>query len=115
MCSLSIEQSVLSRETIQFFFQNYDPFSAKNFYPLSSTQQPSVGTRMRCSCLSSLLVAHLIDAPIRRLVVTGDSTRIQDEAPPGSSVCSAYSTIKRDLGLTSHTEIIISPSRVRYF
>ena len=29
--------------------------------------------------LSSLLVAHLSDAPWRRLVVTGDSARIQDE------------------------------------
>ena len=29
--------------------------------------------------LSSLPVAHLSDAPRRRLVVTGDSARIQDE------------------------------------
>ena len=37
--------------------------------------------------LSSLPVAHLSDAPRRRLVATGDSARIQDETPShGTSV-----------------------------
>ena len=35
--------------------------------------------------LSSLLVAHLSDAPRRRLVVTGDSARIQDETTENSA------------------------------
>ena len=48
--------------------------------------------------LSSLPAAHLSDAPRRRLVVTGDSARI----PPGSLTYSAYSTVTRDLGITSH-------------
>ena len=53
MCSLSKEQSILSRETIQnAFFHNFAPFSTWAFYPLSSTPQ-SVGTRMRSSCFSS--------------------------------------------------------------
>ena len=34
--------------------------------------------------LSSLPVAHLSDAPRRRLVVTGDSARIQDETTENS-------------------------------
>ena len=55
--------------------------------------------------LSSLPVAHLSDDPRRRLVNTGDSTRIQDKLlriPPGSLTCSVYSTVTRDLGLKSH-------------
>ena len=35
--------------------------------------------------LSSLWVAHLSDAPRRRLVVTGDSARIQDETAENSA------------------------------
>ena len=35
--------------------------------------------------LSSLPVAHLNDAPRRRLVVTGDSARIQDETAENSA------------------------------
>ena len=35
--------------------------------------------------LSSLPVAHLSDAPSRRLVVTGDSARIQDETTENSA------------------------------
>ena len=35
--------------------------------------------------LSSLPVAHLSDAPRRRLVVTGDSARIQDETTESSA------------------------------
>ena len=35
--------------------------------------------------LSSLPVAHLSDAPRRRLVVTGDSARIQDESTENSA------------------------------
>ena len=35
--------------------------------------------------LSSLPVAHLSDAPRRRLVVTGDSTRIQDKTTESSA------------------------------
>ena len=35
--------------------------------------------------LSSLPVAHLSDAPRRRLVVTGDSARIRDETTESSS------------------------------
>ena len=35
--------------------------------------------------LSSLTVAHLSDAPRRRLVVTGDSARIQDETTENSA------------------------------
>ena len=34
--------------------------------------------------LSSLPIAHLSDAPRRRLVVTGDSARIQDETTENS-------------------------------
>ena len=40
-----------------------------------------------------------------RLVVIGDSARIQDEITeslPGSLTCLAYSTVTRDLGLISH-------------
>ena len=47
-------------------------------------------------CLSSLPVAHLSDAPRRRVVVTKLL-----RAPPGSLTCSVYSTVTRDLGLTS--------------
>ena len=36
--------------------------------------------------LSSLPVAHLSDAPRRRLVVTGDSARIQDETTESSTL-----------------------------
>ena len=35
--------------------------------------------------LLSLPVAHLNDAPVRRLVVTGDSARIQDETSESSA------------------------------
>ena len=35
--------------------------------------------------LSSLLVAHLSDAPIKRLVVMGDSARIQDKTTENSA------------------------------
>ena len=35
--------------------------------------------------LSSLPVAHLSDGPRRRLVVTGDSARIQDETTENSA------------------------------
>ena len=55
--------------------------------------------------LSSLPVAHLSDAPRRRLVVTGDSARYRTKLLrilPGTLTCSAYSTVTRDLGLTSH-------------
>ena len=56
MCSLFKEQSILSRETIEntfFLFAELRPvFSTETFYPLSSIPQPSVGTRMQCSCLS---------------------------------------------------------------
>ena len=60
--------------------------------------------------LSSLPVAHLSNAPPppRRLVVTGDGAKIQEETtessawPPGSLTCSEYITVTRDLGLTSH-------------
>ena len=38
-----------------------------------------------CVYLSSLPVAHLSDAPRRRLVVTGDSARIQDETTENSA------------------------------
>ena len=52
-------------------------------------------------CLLSLPVARLSDASRRRLVVTGDSARIQHEttrALPGSLMC----LVTRDLGLKSH-------------
>ena len=53
MCSLSKEQSILSRETIQnAFFQNCTHFSTWTFYPLSSIAQTSFDTRMRCSYLT---------------------------------------------------------------
>ena len=52
--------------------------------------------------LSSLPVAHLSDAPRRRLVVTGDSARVQDETVENFFTRSVYSTVTRDLGLTSH-------------
>ena len=43
------------------------------------------------------------DAHRQRLVVTGDSDRIQDETTEiGSLTCSVYRTVTRDLGLTSH-------------
>ena len=42
--------------------------------------------------------------PRRQLVVTGNSARIQDEAPPGSLTCSAYSTVTRDLELKSYSK-----------
>ena len=51
------------------------------------------------------MVAHLNDAPSRRLVVTGDSARIQDETTESSAcflTCTAYSTVTRDLGLKSN-------------
>ena len=54
---------------------------------------------------SSLPVAHLSDAPGRRLVVMGDSARIQDETTENSAWffnVPVYSTVTRDLGLTSH-------------
>ena len=54
--------------------------------------------------LSLLPVAYLSDAPRRRLVVTGDSARIQDETTESSTWLFnvlTYSTVTRDLGLTS--------------
>ena len=55
MCLLSREQSIISRETLQnvFFFSELCSFLTWTFCRLSSTQQPSVGTGMRCSCLLS--------------------------------------------------------------
>ena len=38
-----------------------------------------------CVCLLSLPVAHLSDAPRRRLIVAGDSERIQDETTESSA------------------------------
>ena len=55
--------------------------------------------------LSSQPVAHLSDAPRRRLVVTGIVQGYRTKllrVPPGSLTCSTYSTVTRDLGLTSH-------------
>ena len=54
MCSLSKEQSILSRETIQnaFISELCPPLSTLTFCPLLSTPQASVGTRMKCSCFS---------------------------------------------------------------
>ena len=46
--------------------------------------------------LLSLLVAHVSDAPRRQLVVTRDSSRYMTKLlriPPGSLMCSAYSTV----------------------
>ena len=54
--------------------------------------------------LSSLPVAHLSEAPRRQLlqrIVQGYRTK-QLRARPGSLACAAYSTVTRDLGLTSH-------------
>ena len=65
MCSLSIEQSILSRETIQnALLSELCPFF-DTFYPLSSTPQLSVGTHMPCCCLfisiaSTFIFFHLI-------------------------------------------------------
>ena len=55
--------------------------------------------------LSSLPVAHMNDAPRRRLVVTGDSAGYRTKLlriPPGSFTRLVYSTVTQDLGLTSH-------------
>ena len=52
--------------------------------------------------LSSLPVAHLRDAPRRRLDVTGDSERIHDETTESSTwFFNVYSTVTRDLDLKS--------------
>ena len=52
---------------------------------------------------SSLPVAHLSDAHLRRrLVVTGESARIHDESTENSAWFSVYSTVTGDLSLTSH-------------
>ena len=52
MCSLSKEQFILSRETIKSaFFSELCPFFNLDFYPLSSTPQPSNGTPMLCESL----------------------------------------------------------------
>ena len=51
--------------------------------------------------LSQLPVAHLSDAPRRRVVVTGDSTRIQDETTENSAWF-FNGTVIRDFGLRSH-------------
>ena len=58
MWSLSKEQSILSRETIQnaFFFRLVLQFETWTFYPLSSTAQSNVGTCMRCSCIGQVQV-----------------------------------------------------------
>ena len=51
MCSQSKEQSIIARETVQkAFFAELCRFFDLDFFPLSRTPQPSVGTRMRCSC-----------------------------------------------------------------
>ena len=50
MCSVSKEQSILARETIQnafFCLLELCPFSTWTFYPLSNTQQANVGTCIR--------------------------------------------------------------------
>ena len=53
--------------------------------------------------LSQLPVAHLSEAPKRRLVVTENSARIQDETTESSAwFFTVYSTVTWDLGLTSH-------------
>ena len=52
--------------------------------------------------LSSLPIAYLSDAPRRRLVVTRDSARIQNETTESSAcslACSLYSTVTREFGL----------------
>ena len=63
MYSLSKEQSVVSRETIfqkSFFFSELCLFFVFPFHSLSSTPQPSVGTRMRCSCFTPCLESFLL-------------------------------------------------------
>ena len=50
--------------------------------PSKKAPLPSIGY---FRLLSSLPVAHLSDAPRRRLVVTGDSARIQDETTESSA------------------------------
>ena len=52
---------------MQFGFQNYVPFSTLTFYPLSSTQQPSVGTRMRCS-LSVRILLLSYNKPVSNVI-----------------------------------------------
>ena len=52
--------------------------------------------------LSSLPVAYLSDAPRRRLAVTGDSARIQDETSENSAWFFNVLGVTWDLGLTSH-------------
>ena len=58
-----------------------------------------IGTCIFSAYLSWLPVDHLSDAPRRRLVVTEDSARIQDERTESSTWFSAYSTVAWDLGL----------------
>ena len=82
--------------------QNVDPFVA--FYDISAVtfvlqdEMPgvSIAGLIIFVYLSSLPVAHLSDAPRRRLVVTGDSARIQDETTENSAWFFSV------LGLTSH-------------
>ena len=42
-----------------FFFSELCPVLTYTFYPLSSTPQPSVGTRMRCSCYTVVFIFGL--------------------------------------------------------
>ena len=61
MCSLSKEQSILSRETVQNVFFFHIPFLTLTFYHLSITPQPSTSTRMWYSS---------VNLKLKRLVVT---------------------------------------------
>ena len=73
----------------------------------SVTETPSFLCLVISVYLSSLQVAHLSDAPRRRLVVTGIVQGYRTKllrALSGSLTCSLYSTVTWDLGLThSHT------------
>ena len=54
-------------------------------FTLCKSAQFHLGILVVSVHLSSLPVAHLSDAPRRRLVVTGDSARIQDEITENSA------------------------------
>ena len=57
MLSLSKEQSILSRETIQnALFSELCPFLTYSFYPLSCTPQRSFGTCIWCSCFPTTII-----------------------------------------------------------
>ena len=91
MCSLPKEQSTLSRETIQnAFFPELCPFFDLDFFLLSSTRQPSVGTRMRCSCLKTVCKFKCMLAPALSILSPNGHLTIEQKSSQEDIRCKPF-------------------------